>query len=464
MAKKEKDERALSMQDLRGAMAEEHPERDAGMSAFMAMTSDTVEEQQPDGTYRFALNAVIEDRETTGRLQNEESNEECIDITDEDHDSFVVYVTNCCGIENVLESTDISEISDGISTLIEECDTYTYSGISVDGEVFDSIEQAVQHIGIFGFGTYNIMVTGCEFLMHTLTIVDCFSGSHTFDIPHGELVNINEYMLSYDFQNVIATGYYVEKGGARIFDNMPFGTPLTLEMDEDIVITYICYNKGDRCDIVQWFETEITFFDTGADYIRGVDQYGNIRYYICDDCYVWFHVPNSMRQFIGSVITDVCILSNQGQSEIMMPIDVETNDISSNGATMFVDENDNTFIVVHLNGIEYYESVQIRIGYMRSNVDKYCYFTFYVNEASVIIGNIKFMPDKTILKVSETSFGLTGKNGEEEKGIVGNYYDGKLIIAFVVSDGFGRKYVSKSNDMEINIYHNKKIELIYGEG
>lgn len=465
MAKKEKDERGLSMQDLRSAMAEEHPERDAGMSAFMAMTSDTVEEQQPDGTYRFALNGVMEDRETAGRLQNEESNEECIDITDEAHDSFVVYVTNCCGEKNVLESADISEIKDGIDLFIGGCDTYTYSGVSVDGDVFNGIGQAIQHIGIMGFGTYNLMIIGCELLTNTLTIVDCCSNSHTFEIPHGEFVDVSRYMLHYECHRETVAGYYVEKYGVRIYDNMPFGTHLTLEMDGDIVITYICYNEGDECNIVQDLENNISFYNTGADYIWGVDQYGNIKYYRCDDCYVWFSVPNSMRQFIGSVITHVGISSNMGQSETMAAIDVVSNDISSNMATMFVDSHNNTFIVVHLNGIMLYEIVRIRIGYMQgSDVNKHCYFTFHINEASIIaIDNLMFVPDNIILDVSDTSFGLVDKSGEPGKGIVGNYCDGRLVVAFVVSDGFGNKYVSKTDEMEINIYHNRKIELIYGK-
>lgn len=429
----------------------------------MMMLSDCHPERQPDGTYRFALNGVMEDRETTGRLQNEESNEECIDITDEAHDSFVVYVTNCCGAKNMFESADIAEIEEGVASFIRGCDTYTYSGVSVDGDVFNEIGQAVRHIGTMGFGTYNLMVIGCELLTHTLTIVDCCSNEYTFEIPHGEVVDVSRFKLHYNCARGIATGYYVEKEGVRIYDNMPFGTPLTFEMDGDIVITYICYNEGDECDIMQELENEISFYDTGADYIWGVDQYGNIKYYECDDCYVWFSVPNIMRQFIGSVITHVCILSDHGQSEIIAAIDVVSNDISSNVATMFVDSHNNTFIVVHLNGIRPYEHVRIRIAYLQvSDVDKPCYITFHIYETSyVVIDDIKFVPDKTILNVGDTSFGLADKSGEPGKGIVGNYYDGRLIVAFVVSDGFGRKYVSKSNDMEINIYHNKKIELIY---
>lgn len=466
MAKKGKDERGLSMQDLRGAMAEEHPERDAGMSAFMAMTSDTIEEQQPEGTYRFALNGVMEDRETAGRLQNEESNEECIDITDEEHHSFVVYVTNCCGEKKVLESADIADIEDGVSSFIGECSTYTYSGISVDGDVFYSIGQAVQHIGIMGFGTYNLMVIGCELLTHTLTIVDCCSVSYSEYIAHGTVINVQDYLLNYRCYGTAVSGYSVMKDGVKIFDNVPLGTPLAIEMDGDIVITYICYNEGDECSIVQDLENGISFYDTGADYISGVDQYGNIMYYECDDCYVWFAIPDSIRPYIGNVIDSVAISSNLDHYPIMNLIDVASNDISSHLATLFVDENNNSFIVVHLNGIREYESYHIKIGHLFGlDIPKQCYAEFYVNDRSIIvIGSKNYEPKSTIIDVGETDFGFTDAEGKPTKGLSGNYDGVDRIEAFVVSDGFGGKYVSESNDMEINIYHNRKIELIYGKG
>lgn len=463
MAKREKDERGLSMQDLRSAMAEEHPERDAGLSAAMAMSSDTIEEQQPDGTYRFALNGVMEDRETTGRLQNEESNEECIDITNEAAESYIVYVTNCCGERIMLDSTDIDYIADNMSSFISGCDTFEYDTISVNENDFNDMTSAMQYIVGLGFGTYNVIVSGCRVRTHKLTVVDCCSVSYSEEIAHGAVINVQDYLLNYRCYGTTVSGYSVMKDGATIFGGIPFGAPLTLEIDGDIVITYICYNEGDECSIVQELENGISFYDTGVDYISGVDQYGNIMYYECDDCYVWFAIPDSVRPYIGNVIDSVAISSNLDHYPIMSLIDVVSNDISSHLATLFVDENDNSFIVVHLNGIREYESYHIKIGHLFGlDISKQCYAEFYVNDQSIIvIGSKNYEPKSTIVDVSKTDFGFTDKAGAPIEGLVGNYDGNDRIEAFIVYDGFGNRYVSKSNEMEINIYHNKKIELIY---
>jgi len=176
MARKEKNERSLSMQDLRGAMAEEHPERDAGINAFVAMTSDTIEEQQPDGTYRFALNAVNEDRNEAGRLQNEESNEECFKIEDIEVKGLVIARLCCSTEQHEYTAANISTIINSLDVRCSESE-YVDTGywtIDWDGKggyqlytTAQVIEYLSQNIGVHRIvakcrsGKFEVIVTDC---------------------------------------------------------------------------------------------------------------------------------------------------------------------------------------------------------------------------------------------------------------------------------------------------------------
>jgi len=71
----EKKQQQLTKSDIRNALAEDNPQRNSGLSIPMRMESDTLPQSQPDHTYRFALNAVIEDRTDIGMIRTEESNE-----------------------------------------------------------------------------------------------------------------------------------------------------------------------------------------------------------------------------------------------------------------------------------------------------------------------------------------------------------------------------------------------------
>lgn len=78
----EKKQQQLTKSDIRNALAEDNPQRNSGLSIPMRMESDTLPQSQPDHTYRFALNAVIEDRTDIGMVRTEESNEVAFNLNE----------------------------------------------------------------------------------------------------------------------------------------------------------------------------------------------------------------------------------------------------------------------------------------------------------------------------------------------------------------------------------------------
>lgn len=467
MAKKEKDKRVLSMQDLRGAMAEEHPERDAGMSAFMAMTSDTVEEQQPEGTYRFALNGVMEDRETTGRLQNEESNEECIDITDNVPTEYSIILDTCCGNMVYLSSSDIDKIRSFVYEELGRCEGYEYEGLSIDGNAFSTISDAVVYIETCGFGTYRISQTGCSTVKRTLSVTDCCGNVHSYEYEDGAVVDTLSAMNMFPCEDLyVVHEYSISKGNVTIEQHIPAMQSRTIVMDDDVSIVYSCMQEGTECDFFEKYSDQIRYYDDGNPNYVGEQLFDGIYYMTyrsCEDLYVWFRIRYELRGYVGSAVSHVEV-SGETIGTNIYPIDMLSND-ENDGDAVFVVDGNNAYIVVHLNGIHPYEIFNIKIGNLghRDPADD-CYVEFYVKHVTLInVGKNAITPAKTIIDVKDSYLGLADKSGKETKGIVGNYDGENIVEGFVVSDGFGNKYVSKTDEMEINIYHNRKIELIYGK-
>ena len=76
-------------------MAEEKENNNNIVMPRLGMVSDTLPEEQPDNTYRMALNAVAEDYDDKGALRTEESNALCIAIPVEEK-TYHITLENCC--------------------------------------------------------------------------------------------------------------------------------------------------------------------------------------------------------------------------------------------------------------------------------------------------------------------------------------------------------------------------------
>lgn len=87
----EKKQQQLTKSDIRNALAEDNPQRNSGLCIPMRMESDTLPQSQPDHTYRFALNAVIEDRTDIGMVRTEESNEAAFNLNEVFRPKAIIY-------------------------------------------------------------------------------------------------------------------------------------------------------------------------------------------------------------------------------------------------------------------------------------------------------------------------------------------------------------------------------------
>jgi len=463
MAKKEKDERSLSMQDLRGAMAEEHPERDAGLSAMMVMSSDTVEEQQPEGTYRFALNGVMEDRETTGMLQNEESNEECIDITGDNPTEYTVYATSCCNDHGVVQSSDIADINSFILSFLFDCDDYSVSSYIVNGESFSSLYEIVNFISLGGFGVYNIVPELCVKTLRSVTVKNCCNDEMVMIVDNNKTINtydINYMNMSCGSGELLPYEYMIIKGGDVIEDHIPIHSARDILCDNDVKVQLRCCSEDGYCEMIDNMSNPISFDnDNTTEYVDDVTIDGTLYHNLThdDDVMLYFNVPSQYRGYVGTVINKVAVQRTYVSGVSYYDIDVNSNSPSANTAVLY-DDGTNCYITVFLSRLNPGEYVFVHIGHIDGSIsdDAACFDTFNFKDAS-------FLPFVMfVTPVGTTNFGFKDSEGNEQNGIIGLYDGNKQIAGFWVKDGFGNRYLSKTDSIEINWYHNDKLELVYG--
>lgn len=161
MAEETEDER-LRKRHLRNQVS------DFGASIPLLMSSDTREDQQPDNTFRAALNAVIEDRNQIGTIQNEESNEVCFEIpSDEVHEEQVlghVIYTNCCTKEKAVEFyyTE-STVSSLVDNMNASCEGYVSSDNKwiIDGVDGNFTKNQLKEWLVSNQGTHRISPSNC---------------------------------------------------------------------------------------------------------------------------------------------------------------------------------------------------------------------------------------------------------------------------------------------------------------
>lgn len=249
MANEKEKDRNISLNDIRSAMAEEHPERDAGLSTFMAMTSDSMEEQQPDGTYRFALNAVNEDRNEVGRLQNEESNEQCAFIPDVQK-SGTVFFTDCC--KSRLGRFDYDQYN--IDTLIDgldgDCGIYIHNGSwTIKGVEGVFTKQQLRDWLLAHEGVHRIYPYGCENDEIAITIKDCCGEKHVITTTATEGFEITIDLLNSYFEGCMNSKLILgdENGNVVEINNTRYDADHLPTLREDSVVTILC-TREEPCD------------------------------------------------------------------------------------------------------------------------------------------------------------------------------------------------------------------------
>lgn len=450
MAKQDNKERSLSMNDLRGAMAEEHPERDAGLNSFVAMSSDTIEEQQPDGTYRFALNAVNEDRNETVRLQNEESNEECFRLNDIEAKGEVIAAL-CCKMLVKFEYT-ASDISLKMSELIVSCDGYSHTGYwSIDGEGHYSTAQVIAYLAA-NIGTHRI-VAECESTKIYIKVINCCD-NETYITAYGSMQITADFVT--DMFKRCESPYIINDDGSHHVVNIN-GTSYTaaqlpVTVTQDATVTILC-SGYDPCRAITtispvsgYTNTDLTTAVITNEAIGVVNIYGSNLLTVPGSIYVAF---NAYRQFNVSMGISISI------NGVVIPYNATYDDSIS--SYWYIDGNGYIIVKFEVQKSDNYNfkfEIKDNCG---EPVDMSLNIIVRIKIFDELGNEVGYIdPDSLIIDLSTQNVLL---NDKTELGIVGRRYNdsGKIVGSYYVSTVEGNVIELATDDLLIDARYNNLI-------
>lgn len=324
--------------------------RDASIIPLIAMSSDSVEEQQPNNTYRFALNAIIEDRNEFGRIQNEESNEKCFRIKDVEQEGKVI--ANLCCSKTEFDYT-ASNIASQIYSLNVDCETEIHTGEwTIDGkeEKYSTVE-VIEYLQT-NIGNHRIYAI-CESTIIKITFEICCD--NIIDIcSDNNIVNIFEpspFILTSEYVtelfnnhttgmiNEDEDGYMIEIDGTKYNEG---DLPILIDNDTTVKLLCTAYNP---CEIFANLEVDSGYSNDDVTTISVTKNLTtNYNIYDCSAC---FSSPN---QYIAFYITDSCITEDM-LSELyvegeLIPKSTEYND--NLDQYWYIDDNCHLIVKFHI--------------------------------------------------------------------------------------------------------------------
>ena len=452
MAKDKKEERNLSLNDIRGAMAEEHPERDAGLNAFMAMASDTMEEQQPDGTYRFALNAVNEDRNEAGRLQNEESNEECFRIKDIEAKGEIIAAL-CCKRLVRFEYTE-SDISSKISALVVGCEEYVHTGYwSIDGEGHYSTAQLIIYLAS-NVGMHRI-VAECYSTDITIKVIGCCKDTPVLYVTAHNSMQITLQFVTEMFEQC-ATPYivlgdqdgYIVQIGTQKFTEAQLPTTVT----QDSTITILCSDSG-ICDCLDSVELESEVaFDGGmtAEIEENTDFCDEKMYSLSsaledtDSVYIALSYGDCIINGVSLQVNDITILQHEGYN---------------NSLDEYWYFDGDGHIILKLNALK--NDVYKISVFVKDWCGEYKEMCLEIRKKVILFSqdgtNIGYVVPDSIISLAENETFVI--DGSETHSIFGSTYDGDTVDEYYLKNSKGEEIKVAFDGHPIDFRYNNSIKV-----
>lgn len=428
----------------------------------LGMVSDTLPEEQPDNTYRMALNSVAEDYDDKGALRTEESNALCIAIPVEEK-TYHVILENCCNDDNPSHIIFESEYNkDNIRGIIESfasdpgfgcgdgaaCHYIVDDDISIDNidVIISELEEQPRDIKIKG---------DCVCEKIPVRFVDCKNDIFTEAVMEGTEYTYDDILSIFekDDDEVLYISYQGTDGEETVFDE-------SITIEEPVVIYLHC---KDICDEITDMEFDSSLTSITVDGVEvslensSFSQYG--QNYVCSS------YTDNQTFMIAVQISNI-----QGYPDYNFFV-------SSNPAITHVDDIDSldvgNYVIVRDDDGYLYCILKIKeqknpyiIDILSDKCDSVSarFAIFFRNTTSVTDGGntINESVYWTVIDIHDTDFGFTSdaEGVTPASGIVGNYYDGTQIASYEYINRKGEKVVCTE---DIIIPNTDKIKINYAD-
>lgn len=418
----------------------------------MMMYSDCNPERQPESTYRFALNGVMEDRETLGRLQNEESNEECIELGNLNVKGEVLAAL-CCGQLVKFEYT-ASDIASKISGLTIDCEEYSHTGYwRIDGEGHYTTAELETYLA-GNIGTHRI-VAECESTKIYIKVVNCCkTENETYITAYGSMQITSQFVT--DMFNQCKTPYIVNDDGngnvVSINGTSYTMAQLPIEVSADSIVTILC-SEYNPCDVITSIEpvSEYTNDDLTTATITQ-DGEGYISIFHGDT----LSSPGSLYVAFES---EACFTYDMGIAININGVLIPYNPTYDDSISSYWYIDDNCHIIVKLeveksNNYNFKFDIKDNCGTPLDLSLNIAVRIKVYDTLGVEVGYID--PTSLIMDMSTQAVVLDGVSGT---GIVGRTYDqnGNIVDSYYVATAEGEVVELATEDMLVDARHNSSI-------
>lgn len=280
----------------RSGKGQDNKIKNTGIIQPLLMYNDNIPESQKEGTFRFALNAMLEDRNTKDRIQNEESNERCVNLQDTDYEkTYYLKVSGCCGRSNgnmmlkVYYYTDLISLNHIIFDLLpnvnDDCDLYQTDTWDIIGtNVSNASRISVYDYIANNFGDYQIKTSNCHTPYNTVKIYNC----HDVGEEPKLIFESNEFEfgqeLTYDevYNSYLSSPYFANcplgdtDGNIALVNNETYykenDFPIIITEDTDLQLFCHC---EDHCSAIDSIEMVSNYSFDGGNTLA-VSEYDNI--------------------------------------------------------------------------------------------------------------------------------------------------------------------------------------------
>lgn len=440
-------------------------------SPRIGMISDTIPDEQPDNTYRMALNATTEDLHDTGAIRNEESNELCIVISPPKPKEYHIVMSNCCN-ENDPNNSKITtehivytdETIDGIINSFSEdpgfncgdgrvCKYFVKdsNGTSIYYSIEDIIDSLKEN-------PRDVFVEGnCDCEKIPVVVIGCDEERYVEAFYYGDTIKYDDVIeIVQTDENIIDyITYQLSDGELHVMSEED-----ELTITGAIVFQIVCDNICAAINEI-WFDTEITSI-----VINGTS------YPLANDCFYFsgqnFQYNNSPDWqnyvWIAIEISDIPNFPDYNFQVISNNNITECNDITELSPNQYIiinDDNGYLYCVMILkidNKIPQY--LKIYSTYCDNQSAEFKLFfrpNTNVENGNPLYNTILF---DEIIDIANEDFGFYSDSEctVPATGIVGNYFDGNEIVGYEIQTRTGENMTLTEDSI---IANTPNINIIY---
>lgn len=444
MAKQAKDteDKSLTRADIRSALSDDASLRDTSIVTPIIMGSDLPPENQSSQTVRFALNAIIEDRYDANRLQNEESNELCIELLPKTYDTYEVKVLGCCRNLVKIYYVNAGTLSNNLKNAMDsvsKCDVEGNPIWKIHGTDITGDYNTIYNYISTNIDNYTISIVNCkQYNLHTITFYSCCN-DYVGTLEFSDSIVIDDYLIrDFFIESECIKSFFLGINGVLGILKREGGQEVEILSEYPILITndaeirLLCTEKGcgeDNNPDIKILNSNIVEVSVGGDPVDYI-QYDSIILGIDGLAFTLDMGLSIIVDGITLSYGDQWVLNADGTITIEYPLNMHSviRFYAKNLCNNYFERN------IFLTDTD----VDLRMG-----EDIIGYIT---RENSFLI-----CPSSSIISIGN----------EDSTGLTGRIYGNKQITGYKIRNSRGMSTEIYTDTYTFNALYNQEIELIF---